>query len=181
MTDFYAFQVPMPDGTQLPMENFRGKVVLLVNTATECGFTPQFETLEHWHRKYAGKGLQILSLPCNQFGGQAPGTDEEIHQFCRLHYNTTFPQTAKIQVNGPEELPLYTFLKAQKGFAGFGEGNMADLLRSMLSEADPDYAAKSDIKWNFTKFIVDRTGKVAARFEPTADLDSVEAFFRTLL
>ena len=181
MTDFYAFQVPMPDGTQLPMENFRGKVVLLVNTATECGFTPQFETLERWHRKYAGKGLQILSLPCNQFGGQAPGTDEEIHQFCRLHYDTTFPQTGKIPVNGPEELPLYTFLKAQKGFAGFGEGKMADLLRTMLAETDPDYAAKSDIKWNFTKFIVDRTGKVAARFEPTADLDSVEAFFRTLL
>ena len=134
-----------------------------------------------WYREYAGRGLQLLGLPCNQFGGQTPGTDEEIRRFCRLHYDTTFPQTAKIKVNGPEALTLYTFLKAQKGFAGFGEGKMADLLRAMLSEADPDYARKSDIKWNFTKFLVDRTGRVAARFEPTADLKEVEAFFRTLL
>ena len=98
-----------------------------------------------------------------------------------MHYDTTFPQTAKIPVNGPEELPLYTFLKAQKGFAGFGEGKMADLLRTMLAEADPDYASKSDIKWTFTKFIADRAGNIAARFEPTADLREVEAFFRTLL
>jgi glutathione peroxidase len=125
------------------------------------------------HEAFHDKGLEILDIPCNQFAGQTPGTDEEIHEFCTLNYNTQFPQMKKVDVNGETQIPLYRFLKEQQGFKGFGEGKMADLLRDMLPKIDPDYEKNPEIKWNFTKFLVDRKGNVIARFEPTTDMAEV--------
>lgn len=125
------------------------------------------------YEAFHDKGLEILDIPCNQFAGQTPGTDEEIHEFCTLNYNTRFPQMKKVDVNGETQIPLYRFLKEQQGFKGFGEGKMADLLRDMLPKIDPDYEKNPEIKWNFTKFLVDRKGNVIARFEPTTDMAEV--------
>ena len=124
---------------------------------------------------------EILDIPCNQFGAQAPGTDAEIHNFCTLHYNTPFPQMRKSDVNGENQLPLYAYLKSQKGFEGFGEHPFKDLLEKKFAEQDPDWAKTPDIKWNFTKFVVDREGNVVARFEPTADMGEVEDCIKALL
>ena len=181
MASFYDYTLTARTGETVNLADFRGKVVLVVNTATGCGFTPQYAPIEQMYLDYHDQGLVILDIPCNQFGHQAPGTDDEIHEFCTVHFNTTFPQMKKSEVNGENQLPLYAFLKSQQGFKGFGEGKMADLLRDLLSKNDPDYASKSDIKWNFTKFVVDRSGNVVARFEPTQDMADVEAFIKTLL
>ena len=163
------------------METFRGKVVLVVNTATGCGFTPQYEQLEEMYRKYHDRGLEVLDIPCNQFAGQTPGTDEEIHEFCTLHYNTEFPQMTKSDVNGENELPLYTWLKQQKGFEGFGKGPKALAMSALLKKIDKDYKNNPDIKWNFTKFVVDREGNVVDRFEPTRDMGELDKLVDSLL
>lgn len=177
----YNFTITTGKGEELNLSDYKGKVILIVNTATGCGFTPQYAPIEQLYKDYHDQGLEILDIPCNQFGGQAPGTDEEIHEFCTMHFNTTFPQMKKADVNGENELPLYAFLKSQKGFEGFQEHEYKELLEKMFAEADPDWAGKPDIKWNFTKFVVDRNGVVAARFEPTADMADVEACIKSLL
>ena len=182
MSKIYDYSVFSTDGKEVSLGNFKDKVLLIVNTATGCGFTPQYEQLESMYEKYHEKGLEIIDIPCNQFGGQAPGTDDEIHQFCSLHFNTKYDQFKKSDVNGEKELPLYTFLKSQKGFAGFDKDNkLTPILEDMLGKADPDYAKKPDIKWNFTKFAVDRAGNVVKRFEPTTDMSAVEDFVVSLL
>ena len=181
MASFYDYTLISRTGETVKMASFKGKVVLVVNTATGCGFTPQYAPIEKLYLDYHDKGLEILDIPCNQFGGQAPGTDDEIHTFCTLHYNTTFPQMKKADVNGANELPLYAYLKSQKGFAGFDEHQYKALLEEMFAKADPDWASKPDIKWNFTKFVIDRQGNVVARFEPTADMAKVEALIVELL
>ena len=170
---FDDYKVADTKGGEKDLKDFEGKVVLVVNTATGCGFTPQYKELEEMYEAFHDKGLEILDIPCNQFAGQTPGTDEEIHEFCTLNYNTQFPQMKKVDVNGETQIPLYRFLKEQQGFKGFGEGKMADLLRDMLPKIDPDYEKNPEIKWNFTKFLVDRKGNVIARFEPTADMAEV--------
>lgn len=177
----YDYEVKTGNGETLKLSELKGKVILIVNTATGCGFTPQYEPIEKLYKNYHEKGLEILDIPCNQFGGQAPGSDEEIHEFCTMHYNTTFPQMKKSDVNGANELPLYTYLKSEKGFEGFDEHELKGLLEKMFDEADPDWRKKSDIKWNFTKFLVDRNGNVVARFEPTADMNKVEDCIKALL
>jgi len=177
----YDYTIPQPNGEELKLADFKNKVMLIVNTATGCGFTPQYEALEQIYEKYHDKGLEIIDIPCNQFGHQTPGTDDEVHEFCQLHYHTQFPQMKKSDVNGANELPLYTYLKAQKGFSGFGEHKLASLLAKMLSEADPDWDKKPDIKWNFTKFLVNKNGEVVERFEPTIDMNDVEAKIAKLL
>ena len=170
----YDYSVPKPNGEELKLADYKGKVMLIVNTATGCGFTPQYEALEQMYEKYYDKGLEIIDVPCNQFGHQTPGIDEEVHEFCQLHYNTKFAQMKKSDVNGENELPLYTYLKAQKGFSGFGEHQFSKLLADMLSKADSDWASKPDIKWNFTKFLVNKNGEVVERFEPTSDMKELE-------
>ena len=177
----FEYTVKQPDGQELSLEKFRGKALMIVNTATGCGFTPQYEDLEKMYEKYHDRGLEILDIPCNQFAGQTPGTDEEIHAFCTLHYNTRFPQMKKSEVNGENQLPLYGYLKSQKGFRGFGNGPKAGFMSQMLEKMDRDYAQKPDIKWNFTKFVVDRQGNVVARFEPTAEMSEVERCVAGLL
>ena len=178
---FYDYSVPAPKGGEVSMKNFEGKVVLVVNTATGCGFTPHYKDLEDMYEKYHEQGLEIVDVPCNQFAGQTPGTDDEIHEFCTLKYNTKFPQMKKSDVNGENELPLYTFLKSQKGFEGFGKSPMALMMGTMLKKIDKDYKNNPAIKWNFTKFVVDREGNVVARFEPTADMKKVEECVASLL
>lgn len=177
----YDYEVTSGKGEILKLSEYKGKVILIVNTATGCGFAPQYAPIEKLYKDYHEKGLEILDIPCNQFGGQAPGNDDEIHEFCTVHYNTTFPQMKKSDVNGANELPLYTYLKAQKGFEGFDEHELKSLLEKMFDAADPDWRKKSDIKWNFTKFIIDREGNVVARFEPTADMNKVEDCIKSLL
>ena len=126
--DFYDLSVEAADGSRVLMSNFKGKVVLVVNTATGCGFTPHYKALQEMYEKYHEKGLEIVDIPCNQFRGQAPGTDEEIHQFCTLKYNTGFPQIKKSDVNGENEIELFRYLKKEKGFEGFKAGILQSLL-----------------------------------------------------
>lgn len=178
----YDFEVMAQGNRSVSLADYKGKVVLVVNTASRCGFTPQYAELQALYAKYGGRGLEILDFPCNQFGGQSPESDSETTQFCQLNYGTTFPQFKKVEVNGANELPLYTWLKSERGFAGFDEGHkLAPVLDKMLREADADYDKKSDIKWNFTKFLIDRDGNVTARFEPTADMSTVEEAIERLL
>lgn len=178
----YDFKVLDRKGGEVSLASYKGKVLLIVNTATRCGFTPQYEELEALYKNYKEQGLEILDFPCNQFGQQAPGTEEEIHSFCQLNYGTEFPQFKKIDVNGENAAPLFTYLKAQKGFEGFDLNNkIGALLDDMLSKADPNYKQNPDIKWNFTKFLIDQQGNVVARFEPTAPMADVEAQVKELL
>ena len=178
----YDFTVKDRRGNDVSLTEYKGKVLLIVNTATRCGFTPQYEELETLYKEYKEQGLEILDFPCNQFGEQAPGTEEEIHEFCTLNYGTEFPQFKKIEVNGENELPLYTFLKSKKGFQGFDkEHKIGALLDEMLSKADRDYASKPDIKWNFTKFLIDRKGNVVQRYEPTTAIQVIEEDIKKLL
>ncbi len=177
----YDYSVKNTAGEEISLQKFEGKVLMIVNTATGCGFTPQYKDIEAMHEAYHDQGLEILDIPCNQFAGQTPGTDEEIHNFCTLHYNTQFPQMKKSDVNGENALPLYGYLKQQKGFEGFGKSPSALAMAVMLKKIDKNYKNNPDIKWNFTKFIVDRSGNVVARFEPTADMKKVEAFVKDLL
>lgn len=178
---FYDYSVPAVDGREVPMSEYKGKVVLVVNTATGCGFTPQYEDLENMYEKYNPSGLEIIDVPCNQFAGQTPGTDEEIRNFCTLKYDTKFVQMKKSDVNGDNELPLYSFLKSEKGFEGFGKGPKALAMSVMLKGIDKDYKNNPNIKWNFTKFLIDREGNVVARFEPLEDMKKVEEAVKSLL
>ena len=170
----YDYSVPTPDGKEISLSEYKGKVLLIVNTATGCGFTPHYKDLENMYEKYHDQGLEIIDIPCNQFAGQTPGTDEEIHEFCTLNYNTQFPQMKKSDVNGENALPLYTYLKEQKGFEGFGNSAMALAMKAVVRKVDKNYKNTSDIKWNFTKFVIDRNGNVVARFEPTINMKNVE-------
>ena len=182
MATVYDFQLKDKKGNEVSLSDYKGKVLLIVNTATECGFTPQYEELEALYKAHRAQGLEILDIPCNQFGGQAPGSDEEIHEFCTMKFGVEFPQFKKSDVNGADELPLYTFLKQQKGFSGFDANHkLTPILEGMFDKAMPDWRKSSDIKWNFTKFLVDREGHVVARFEPTHDIKDIEKQIEQLL
>lgn len=178
----YDFKVEDKQGKEVSLSEYKGDVALIVNTATECGFTPQYKDLEAMYKKFKDKGFVVLDFPCNQFGGQAPGTDQEISSFCSLKFGMSFPQFHKVDVNGPDAIPLYKWLEEQKTFEGFDQDNkLTPVLEDMLSKADPDYAKSSDIKWNFTKFLIDREGNVVARFEPTKNMAIVEEAVEKLL
>ena len=176
MAGFYDYSVKDSKGNEVPMSSYQGKVVLVVNTATGCGFTPHYAPMEEMYEKYHDQGLEILDIPC-----------------CQLKYKTQFPQMHKTFVNnneaaGEKEEPLYTFLKSQKGFEGFekdAKGIKAKAtcaaMNTLLKKIDPDFKNNSNIKWNFTKFVVDRQGNVVRRFEPTADMGEVEKFVAGLL
>lgn len=179
--DIYDFSVFEPNGKEVKLSDFKGKVMIIVNTATGCGFTPHYKALERIYEQYHDKGLEIIDIPCNQFAGQTPGTDEEIHEFCTLKYNTQFPQMKKSDVNGENALPVYDYLKSQKGFEGFGKGVKAAAMSAVLKKMDKDYKNNPDIKWNFTKFVVDRKGSVIARFEPTVSMDKLEKYIAEIM
>ena len=181
MTSFYDYSVTNRNHEEISMKDYQGKVVLVVNTATGCCFTPQYKDLESMYEEFHDQGLEIIDIPCNQFAGQTPGTDDEVHQFCTLKYNTQFDQMTKSDVNGENELPLYTFLKSQQGFKGFGKGPKALAMSAMLKKIDKDYKDNPNIKWNFTKFLIDRKGNVVARFEPTEKMETVKQAVQELI
>ncbi|SES80323.1 glutathione peroxidase [Prevotella sp. kh1p2] len=182
MKTVYDFSVKDRKGNEVSLKEYSNEVLLIVNTATKCGFTPQYEELEKLYEQYHAAGFEILDFPCNQFGQQAPGTDESIHSFCKLTYGTEFPRFKKVKVNGDDADPLYKYLKEQKGFAGWDESHpIYPVLDKMLSEADPNYKDNPDIKWNFTKFLVDKKGIVVARFEPTEKIENIEQQIKELL
>ena len=175
MKTVYDFSVKDRMGNDVSLKDFQGKVLLIVNTATGCGFTPHYEPLEAMYKEFRDKGFEILDFPSNQFANQAPGTDGEIHQFCTLKFGTEFPQFKKIDVNGDNADPLFAYLASEKPFVGFGKGLKNAALKKFADMNNKKYGEKTYIGWNFTKFLVDREGKVIARFEPTVDMKEVKA------
>ena len=174
MRTVYELSVKDRKGKEVSLKEYANEVLLIVNTATKCGFTPQYEELEKLYEKYHSQGFEVLDFPCNQFGQQAPGTDESIHEFCKLNYGTEFPRFKKLKVNGDDADPLYKFLKEQKGFAGFDASHpLTPVLDKLLSESNPAYKENADIKWNFTKFLINKRGQVVARFEPTESIENI--------
>ena len=173
MTAVYDFSVKEKSGEMKSLKDYEGKVLLIVNTATGCGFTPHYDPLEAMYREFRDQGFEILDFPCNQFGNQAPGSDEEIHQFCTMKFGTEFPQFAKIDVNGDNADPLFVYLATEKPFKGFGKGIMSAALDKFAKANNKAFGDKAYIKWNFTKFLVNRNGEVIERFEPTVDMEEV--------
>lgn len=157
--EWFQLRAKRPDGTFFEFETLRGHPTLIVNVASHCGFTPQYKQLEHLYRTYSTKGFQLLAFPCNQFGGQEPGSDEQIQEFCKLNYDVTFPVLSKIQVNGPDADPVFVYLKKQA----------------------PGLLGSEGIKWNFTKFLVDGEGNVIERYAPTTSPSGIAQGIERLL
>lgn len=163
----YLYDVLHSNGSIESLSNYKGKVLLIVNTASKCQFTPQFDDLQKVYNQYQDQGFEILGFPCNQFGDQEPGTNDEAVSFCQRNYGVTFPIFAKVEVNGKRAQPLFQYLKKEAPFEGFDESNMsAKLLKMMLSEKYPEWFIGDEIKWNFTKFLIDTEGNVVKRYEP---------------
>ena len=175
MGTVYDFTVKDMDGKEVSLSEYKGKILLIVNTATGCGFTPHYDPLEAMYEEFRGRDFEILDFPCNQFANQAPGSESEIHDFCTINFGTEFPQFAKIDVNGENADPLFAYLATEKPFAGFGKGIKNAALSKFADMNNKVFGDKAYIKWNFTKFLVDREGKVVARFEPTVDMKEVKA------
>lgn len=169
----YDFKVKTMNGGEVSLSDYKGKVLLIVNTATGCGFTPQYDELQKLYDECHDNGLEILDFPCNQFGEQAPGSDEEIHDFCTGRFGITFPQFAKVDVNGQNAIPLYKYLTENSQFEGFGMSPMGIAMSGLLKKIDKDYKKNGAIKWNFTKFLIGRDGQILARFEPTVPMKTV--------
>ena len=181
VTTIYDFTAETNKGEQMSFSQYKGKVMLIVNTASKCGFTPQYDGLEALYQKYAPKGFVVIGFPCDQFGHQEPGTNEDIEEFCRLNHGVTFPLMAKSDVNGENANEVFKWLYSEKPFAGFGDSDTGKFMDGMLSKNDPDYASNPDIKWNFTKFLIDREGRVVARFEPVVTPEELESEIEALL
>ena len=181
MAAIYDLKVKDRMGNEKSLGDYAGKVLLIVNTATGCGFTPHYEPLEAMYRDLRDRGFEILDFPCNQFANQAPGSEDEIHQFCKLKFGTEFPQFAKIDVNGENADPLFVYLANEKPFEGFGKGIKNAALKKFTDMNNKKFGDKAYIKWNFTKFLVDRNGAVIARFEPTADMEDVRKAVEAVL
>ena len=169
MNTIYNYTALSNKGKKMNFADYKGKVLLIVNTASKCGFTPQYDGLESLYQKYKDQGLVIIGFPCDQFGHQEPGTDEQIEEFCRLNHGVTFPLMSKIEVNGDGAHPIYQWLKSHNP-----AHPLTKILDEMFTKADPDYASKPDIKWNFTKFLISKEGNVVCRFEPTTEPQEME-------
>ncbi len=179
----YDITVKDMDGSDVSLANYKGKVLLIVNVASKCGLTPQYEGLEALYQKYKDQGLEILAFPCNQFLEQEPGTNEEIQSFCSLNYNVTFPLFDKIDVNGEAESPLYTYLKKQAPFQGYPEGTeeFATMLDEIHKKTGTGFDQGDAIRWNFGKFLVSKDGKTILRFEPMVTPDMMEEDIQKML
>lgn len=178
----YDFVVKTNKGEEKSLSDYKGKVLIIVNTASKCGFTPQYEELQALYDAYKDKGLEILGFPCNQFAGQEPGSNEEVQQFCRLNYGVTFPLFEKGDVRGETAQPLFQYLTKEKGFKGFDMDHPnAQVLVDALKAHFPEYLEGDSIKWNFTKFLIDRQGNVVGRYEPTRTPSSMKEDIEKLL
>lgn len=178
--NIYDFTVKLQNGKEISLSQFRGKVLLIVNTATHCTFTPQYEKLQTIYDEHIEDGFEILDFPCNQFGERAPETDGEIASFCMLNYGVMFPQFAKIEVNGEHADPLFRWLAENSKFRGL-HGLKGMMLAKQVKKQDKDYASNNKIKWNFTKFLIDRNGEIVKRFEPTVNMREVKKQIELLL
>ncbi len=178
--NMYDLKVTTRDDKEISLSEFKGKVLLVVNTATGCGFTPQYEALEELYKKYHDQGLEVLDFPCNQFGHQAPGSDDEIHEFCTSKYQTTFDQFKKIDVNGENESKFFTYLKANSP-KEYIKGISHKASMSSISKISSTCKEKNDIKWNFTKFLVDKEGNVVSRVSPIESPMVLEEKIKELL
>lgn len=168
--NIYDFKFNSIDGPEIKLEDFKGKAVLVVNIASKCGFTYQYEDLQKIYDKYKEKGFEIIGFPCNQFAEQEPGNNNDVKQFCMLNYGVTFPLSEKIQVRGADAHPIFNYLTSVAPFKGFDLNNpSAKLLYNMLKEDLPDYLIDDSIKWNFTKFLIDKDGNVVQRFESSVE------------
>lgn len=175
----YAIQAELSNGEKISLEDYRGKVLLVVNTASKCGLTPQYEGLENLFRSYKDQGFSVLAFPCNQFGGQEPGTDEEIQTFCSINFDVSFPVFKKIEVNGENAHPLYQYLREQAPEDSQVDTNSR--LYHHLSKNFPQILEGSDIKWNFTKFLIDQNGNVVKRYFPSTLPEELESDISKLL
>lgn len=182
MQTIYDYNVCKPSGERFPLYHYEGKPVLIVNTASKCKFTPQFDDLQKVYEQYHSRGLEIVGFPCNQFAEQEPGTNEEAQSFCQINYGVRFPIFAKVDVNGEKAHPLFEYLKKRAPFQGFDEDNFnAKLLKMVVTEKAPEWLLGDAIKWNFTKFLVDSQGVVIRRFEPTDSIDEIKSSIEAIL
>ncbi len=177
----YEFAYTSIEGKPVSLSEYRGKAVLIVNTASKCGFTPQYEGLEALYRKYKDRGLVVLGFPCNQFMEQEPGTEQEIAEFCSVRYGVTFPLSAKVDVRDGSAIPLYRYLTGEKGFQGLGDGPNVPKLEALFQDRYGADWQDEQIKWNFTKFLIGRDGAVVARYEPTVPPEDLAADIEKLL
>ena len=180
MTTIFDYTATASNGQEINFKDFEGKVLLIVNTASKCGFTPQFDGLEKLNEKYRDRGLVVIGFPCNQFAEQDPGVDSEIEGFCRLNYGVTFQITKKTDVNGKDEHPVFTFLKAQAPTEDY-KGFKAKATHTMLKKISKSVEKESDILWNFTKFLVAKDGVTVERFAPTTEPEKIEAAIERML
>ena len=177
----YDYAYTSIEGNPVSMSQYKGKVVLIVNTASKCGFAPQYEGLEALYQRYRDQGFEVIGFPCNQFMDQEPGDEAAISEFCSVRWGVTFPMSAKADVRGDDAIPLFRYLTEQKGFEGMGKGIKNKAFDMMLKARYKDGYKDSQVKWNFTKFLVDRQGEVTARFEPVVEPAETAAYIEKLL
>ncbi|MDR0959528.1 MAG: glutathione peroxidase [Propionibacteriaceae bacterium] len=181
MSSVYDFDYTSIEGKPVSMKEYAGKVLIIVNTASKCGFTPQYEGLEALYEKYGEQGFVVVGFPCDQFKGQEPGTEEEIAEFCQVRFGVTFPLSKKVDVRDEGAIPLFRYLTSQKGFEGFGKGVKAATMTAYIKTVYGSTVDDEQIKWNFTKFLIDREGNVVARYEPTTTPESIAPEIERLL
>lgn len=182
MLTIYDFNVLKTNGERFPLYEFEGRPVLMVNTASKCKFTPQFDDMQKLYEQFHAAGLEVIGFPCNQFAEQEPGTNEEAESFCQVNYGVKFPIFAKVEVNGEQAHPLFDYLKKAAPFQGFDESDInAKLLKMMVADKAPQWLVGDAVKWNFTKFLVDQKGRVVRRFEPTDSIDLIKSSIQELL
>ena len=177
----YQFSLPTKSGELQSLKDFEGKVLIIVNTASKCGFTHQYEALEALYKQYKEQGLEIIAVPSNQFGEEEPGSNSEIQSFCKLNYGVTFTVMGKADVRDESALDLFKYMIREHPFQGFPASDKTEMLTDYLNGIDPNYLNDVEVKWNFTKFVVDRKGNVVGRFEPVVSPEEMEAFIKELL
>lgn len=177
----YLFSLPTKSGELQSLKDFEGKVLIIVNTASKCGFTHQYEALEALYKQYKEQGLEIIAVPSNQFGEEEPGSNSEIQSFCKLNYGVTFTVMGKADVRDESALDLFKYMIREHPFQGFPPSDKTEMLTDYLNGIDPNYLNDDEVKWNFTKFVVDRKGNVVGRFEPVVSPEEMEAFIKELL
>ena len=177
----YDYSLLNKAGEEQSLKDFEGKVLVIVNTASKCGFTHQYDRLEVLYKKYKDQGLEIIAVPSNQFGEEEPGSNSEIQMFCKLNYGVTFPVMGKADVRGESALDLFKYMIQEQKFQGFPPSDKTEMLTDYLNGIDPNYLNDDEVKWNFTKFIIDRQGRVVGRFEPVVKPAEMETFINELL